>query len=329
MPRFEHVVECKYAPTFRTEKVAGMFDIPPSDKITKKWKVDLPIQEKEWQIGLIVGASGSGKTTLSKKIFDEKYFHTQFSWNSDSILDDFPDHLKAEQITNALSHVGFSSPPSWLLPYKVLSNGQRFRCELARCLLDDRECIVFDEFTSVVDRNVAKIGSHAIQKNIRKNKKRFVAVTCHYDVEGWLKPDWVFDVSSNYFKWRYESREKSKIQIFQCHHSAWRLFAGNHYLSADLNKASTCFILLFDGEPAVFTAVLPFPHPKVKNVWKEHRTVCLPDYQGLGLGNMLSEFVGEWLNNKGKKFRSVTSHPAMIHHRYKSDCCMLIVTGKR
>ena len=94
-------------------------------------------------------------------------------------------------------------------------------------------------------------------------------------------------------------------------------------MSADLNKASTCFILLFDGEPAVFTAVLPFPHPKVKNVWKEHRTVCLPDYQGLGLGNMLSEFVGEWLNNKGKKFRSVTSHPAMIHHRYKSDCWIM------
>jgi len=89
-------------------------------------------------------------------------------------------------------------------------------------------------------------------------------------------------------------------------------------LSADLNKASTCFLLFLDGEPAAFTAILPFPHPHLKNVWKEHRTVTMPDYQGFGLGNRLSEFVGEWLFKRGKKFRSVTSHPAMIGHRHRS-----------
>jgi GNAT superfamily N-acetyltransferase len=183
--------------------------------------------------------------------------------------------------------------------------------------------IVFDEFTSVVDRNVAKVGSHAVQKAVRKTNQKFVAVTCHYDVEGWLQPDWVYDVSASDFKWRFERRPSAKIEIFRCHHSAWRLFAGNHYLSADLNKASTCFILMFDGEPAAFTAVLPFPHPKVKNVWKEHRTVTLPDYQGFGLGNRLSEFVGQWLHQRGKKFRSVTSHPAMIGHRHRSSAWIM------
>lgn len=319
MPNFDHVIEIDYKPTFRTEKVAGMFDVPASTKLRKEWHVDMPIESKNWQIGLIVGASGSGKTTISRKAFGDDAYHYGYNWKSSSLLDDFDAELSASEITSSLSHVGFSSPPAWLLPYSALSNGQKFRCELARCLTDKRDLIVYDEFTSVVDRNAAKVGSHAVSKAIRKTAKKFVAVTCHDDVEGWLQPDWVFDVSAMSFTWGCQRRPEAKIQIFQCHHSAWRLFVGNHYLSADLNKASTCFILFFDGTPAAFVAILPFPHPHLKNVWKGHRTVTLPDYQGFGLGNRLSEFVGEWLHKKSKKFRSVTSHPAMIGHRYKSE----------
>ena len=322
MPNFNHVVETTYKPSFRTEKVVGMFDVPAAKKLRKEWQVNMPIEEKDWQIGLIVGASGSGKTTIARRVFGDEAYHQGCDWSSASLLDDFDEHLSATDITNALSHVGFSSPPAWLLPYDALSNGQKFRCELARCLTDKRKLVVFDEFTSVVDRTVAKVGSHAVQKAIRKTNKKFVAVTCHYDVEGWLQADWVYDVSVASFKWRSERRLSAKVKIFRCHHSAWRLFAGNHYLSADINKAAICFILFFDGEPAAFTAVLSFPH-KLKNYWREHRTVTLPDYQGFGLGNRLSEFVGEWLHQRGKKFRSVTSHPAMIGHRYRSDAWIM------
>lgn len=323
MPHFNHVIKQKYIPSFRTEKVAGMFDVPVDKMLSKEWEINMPIEDKEWQIGLIVGASGTGKTTIAKEVFNKNNYHVGFNWSHSSLLDDFDKDLSSIDITNSLSHVGFSSPPNWLLPYSVLSNGQKFRCELARCLTDKREMIVFDEFTSVVDRTVAKIGSHAVQKSIRNTNKKFVAVTCHYDVEGWLKPDWVYDVSDLSFTWGCQRRNNSKLQIFKCHHSAWKLFAGNHYLSANLNKASTCFIMLFDNQPSAFTAILPFPHPKVKNVWKEHRTVTLPDYQGMGLGNRLSEFVGEWLYKRKKKYRSVTSHPAMIGHRYKSKAWIM------
>ena len=41
-----------------------------------------------------------------------------------------------------------------------------------------------DEFTSVVDRQVAQIGAHAIQKYVRKHGRQFVAVSCHYDIGG-------------------------------------------------------------------------------------------------------------------------------------------------
>jgi hypothetical protein len=67
----------------------------------------------------------------------------------------------------------------------------------------------------------------------------------------------------------------------------------------------------------VFTAVIFFPHP-TSSGWREHRTVCLPTYQGIGLGNRMSEFVAAVYKATGKPYFSTTSHPAMIRHRAKS-----------
>ena len=52
--------------------------------------------------------------------------------------------------------------------------------------------IVFDEFTSVVDREIAKVSAYAISKAVRRSTKKFIAVTCHFDIVDWLEPDWVF-----------------------------------------------------------------------------------------------------------------------------------------
>lgn len=69
---------------------------------------------------------------------------------------------------------------------------------------------------------------------------------------------------------------------------------------------------------AGFCAVLPFPHPKRKNVWREHRTVIFPDYQGVGIGRNFTNFVAEYFKTIGKSFISTTSNPAMIMAR-KND----------
>lgn len=87
------------------------------------------------------------------------------------------------------------------------------RCDIARAMLEDNEMFVFDEFTSVVDRNVAQIGSFALQKAIRRNDKKFIAVTCHFDVQDWLMPDWVFDTDSMTFHvFDYEELKKKDLQ---------------------------------------------------------------------------------------------------------------------
>lgn len=89
------------------------------------------------------------------------------------------------------------------------------RCDLARAILSEKELFVFDEFTSVVDRNVAKIGSLAMQKAIRQsdNKKQFIAVTCHFDVIEWLQPDWIFNTNDMTFS--LSSKKKDQTSLYQ------------------------------------------------------------------------------------------------------------------
>ena len=160
-------------------------------KLEKQFKGSLPIEDDEWQVGIIVGRSGSGKTSIAKQLFPDAYIRG-FEYTHKCVLDDFPEQLETGEITRALCSVGFASPPDWLKSYECLSQGEKMRVDIARALCLDSPLIVFDEFTSVVDREIAKVSAYAISKAVRRSKKKFIAVTCHYDVVDWLEPDWVF-----------------------------------------------------------------------------------------------------------------------------------------
>jgi ABC-type ATPase with predicted acetyltransferase domain len=138
-----------------------------------------------------VGRSGTGKTSIAKTLFPDGYIKA-FPYSHESILDDFPASLQVNEITKSLCSVGFASPPDWLKSYDALSQGEKMRVDIARALSLDQPLIVFDEFTSVVDREIAKVSAYAISKAVRRTAKKFIAVTCHYDVIDWLDPDWVF-----------------------------------------------------------------------------------------------------------------------------------------
>lgn len=196
MPSFDIVKTVNPKETFRVASVIGKFDLQ-SKRIEERFTGDIDIAD-DWQIGLIVGKSGTGKTTIAKQLFPDAYV-TAFDYNAEAIVDDMPTAKSVEEITRTFNSVGFSSPPSWLKPYSVLSNGEKMRADLASAILDEKNFFVFDEFTSVVDRNVAQIGSFAMQKAIRKTDKKFIAVTCHFDVEDWLLPDWVFNTDTMSF----------------------------------------------------------------------------------------------------------------------------------
>lgn len=117
-----------------------------------------------------------------------------FEYKAKSVIDDMPKSAKIDDITKMFYSVGFGSVPSWLKPYAVLSNGEKMRVDLARALLE-KDFVCFDEFTSVVDRQVAQTACIAINKAIKKTDKKFVAVSCHYDILDWLQHDWVFDTN--------------------------------------------------------------------------------------------------------------------------------------
>lgn len=311
------------ARTPRVKQLEGIFDVPPAKRSEHEWSIDFQL-DKPWHIGLIVGPSGSGKTTLARELFNEQLV-TGWPWPADkSLVDGFPAAMSIHDITALLSSVGFSSPPSWLKPYHVLSNGEQFRVTLARTLAEAPELAVVDEFTSVVDRTVAQIGSAALAKTIRATGRRFVAVACHYDIEEWLQPDWKYDTASGQFLWRsLRRRPEIQLRIRRVSPAVWKVFRQHHYLNHDLHRAASCFLAEIGGRPAAFTAVLHNPH-KNGGWWREHRTVCLPDFQGVGVGNAMSEFIAACYAATGKNYRSTTTHPAMIRHRCKSSLWTMI-----
>ena len=150
------------------------------------WK--LPTLPTKFGIGVIVGSSGSGKTNLLKEFGteeiplwdDNKSIISHFETPNDGI--------------NKLTAVGLNSIPSWYRPYNVLSNGEKFRADLARKLKSN--CVI-DEYTSVVDRNVAKAASVSLSKYVKKNNlENVVLSTCHRDILDWLEPDWVMDLDT-------------------------------------------------------------------------------------------------------------------------------------
>lgn len=311
----------------RVKQLEGMFDIPPAKKVAKEWRIDWKLDARPWQIGLIVGPSGSGKSTIARELFGDKLI-SGWPWPEQaSLLDGFPKTMGMPEIAALLSSVGFSSQPNWAKPYGVLSNGEKFRVDLARTLAEAGALSAVDEFTSVVDRQVAQLGSAALAKTIRATGRKFVAVGCHYDVIDWLQPDWVCDLAKldlqhrATLEWRsLRRRPEIPLSIRRVGHDAWRLFRDHHYLSGTLHRSAKCFLAEVDGRPAAFAAVLWYPHhcSASGGWWRASRTVCLPDFQGVGIGNALSEFVASLYVATGKEFRSTTSHPSMIRHRMRS-----------
>ena len=63
----------------------------------------------------------------------------------------------------------------------------------------DSSYIYIDEFTSVVNRQVAKAASCAIAKCVRRNQRKFIAVSCHDDIIEWLCPDWIYNTDTHSF----------------------------------------------------------------------------------------------------------------------------------
>lgn len=192
MPSFNIVKKSEIKTTFKVSKIMSDFDVK-EEHSNEIFTGNIEYPDK-WQIGLIVGGSGTGKTTIAKELYGD-LIYDDFEYTASSVIDDMPS-TNVEEIQRMFYTVGFGSVPSWLKPYHVLSNGEKMRVDLARKLLSE-ETIVFDEFTSVVDRQVAKVMCIAIKKAMKHfPEKRFIAIGCHHDVIEYLQPDWLFNTDT-------------------------------------------------------------------------------------------------------------------------------------
>jgi GNAT superfamily N-acetyltransferase len=314
-----------------------MFDLALQERCSERFQAEVPDRSEPWDIGLIVGPSGSGKSTVAREAFGEDLYRPG-SWPEDRAVIDALGDLPLKSITSMLTAVGFGSPPSWIKPFGVLSNGEQHRCEMVRAFAEkiqeaststERPLVVFDEFTSVVGRNVAAVSSAAIARGVRKGwiPCRFVGVTCHEDVAAWLEPDWILDMASGRLQRRRLRRSTVHVGVHRCKRDLWKTFARYHYLSGVLSPTARCYVALWEGVQVAFCATLSLIGRKGR--WRISRLVTLPDYQGLGIGMRLAEAVAEYHVEQGHRMNVTSSHPAMISHCRRSPRWRAVNVMKR
>ena len=302
--KYEVILESPINNNFRCKMACDSLDIDIKKKSKHHLTIDAEIP-KDFNIGLIYGASGSGKTTLAKHIFGQDIFKNILNDN-EPIINQLPLNLKYEECASMLNGIGLNSVPCWVRPVYTLSNGQKARAEAVLLMTQDVEIIVIDEWTSVVDRTVAKAMSYTLQKYARKNNKKIILLSCHYDVIEWLIPDWVIDCNKQEFKLKqnadffFSKRERLEFTIKQIDKQSWKYFSKYHYLSENLPGGRIYCFGLFYGENQIgfqcFANYTPIKKGTIP-IYHSNRTVIHPDYQGFGLGikliNLTSKYMQE------------------------------------
>ena len=89
------------------------------------------------------------------------------------------------------------------------------------------------------------------------------------------------------------------------------MFRQYHYLNGSLGAGVRCYIALYQNKPIAFIAVT-CTRMKVKYYRVSH-LVVMPDYQGIGIGKRLLNFIADLYCSQTKlPFLIVTSNPQII-----------------
>lgn len=326
MQNYSVKLESPVSTSFRCQMAANSVDLDVEAKSVHTFSVDADL-ETPWSVGLIVGASGSGKTTLAKQIFGDNCFDFDID-DSKPVIEQFPDSMSYEDCQKALMGIGLTQVPCWIRPVYTLSNGQKARA-IAALQMSRGGSFVTDEWTSVVDRTVAKAMSHCLQKHARNNDAQVCAVSCHYDVADWLNPDWVIDCNKQEFidrrlLWRdFKRKEKLKFDIKEIGRESWKYFGKYHYLSENLPGGIVRFFGLFHNDEQIgfqcFANYVPHRNKRLKIQMHSNRTVIHPDYVGLGLGMRLINVTSEIVHKEGYDVRAKFSSVPVAKAFQKSD----------
>ena len=302
-----------------TEYVYDTFDIQNREETSVTIPMDIDgLNSFEWNVGVIYGGSGSGKSTILKELGGIK----TIEFDVDKPLISNFDWLEPEEASRVLTSIGLSSVPTWLRPFRLLSNGEQYRAYLAYLVASSKEgeTILVDEYTSVVDRDVAKAMSLALQKYIRREKKKVILASCHFDIMEWVMPDWIYTPLKGGGLERPDylrlGRPEISLQVSRVEPQTFDFFKKHHYLTESVNRTYTFLLFEWNNKPIAINVI---GRHLGKNggfkVFRESRIVIHPDYQGMGIGSKISEFCGGILKSIGGKFYTKTINPALGIYR--------------
>ncbi len=314
---------CSDFNSYRAARVKSLFNAQSGCDFSLD--AELPIDYGEWKLGMIVGPSGSGKTSIGKVLLGEAAFYQATGWPTDApIVEAIAPAGDFNAVTAALAAVGLGDVPAWLRPYHVLSNGEKFRADLARIIADAPARVVIDEFTSVVDRQIAKFGALAFAKAWRRTAGQAVLLSCHYDVIEWVEPDWVFDTAKREFaRGRLWRRPRFDVEVWETDWRYWPLFEPHHYLKLPHMIAATNYVGAVDGELVCHVAVSTMNGLRQARAC---RLVVMPEWQGAGVGlRFLNAVCDRWRrgeNRYGRKMPTLfhTSHPGLCAALRRDKC---------
>ena len=305
-----------------TDYIQEHFDLAVSDVAEVRIPNNLNLSKlgSEWNIGVICGASGSGKSTILHSLGE--ITEVEFD-NNKPLISNF-EPMTPQEASSILCAMGLASVPTWIRPYSSLSNGERYRAEVAKRISSNRGggVILVDEYTSVVDRNVAKSMSNALQKYIRKEKKQIILATCHYDILEWLQPDWIYDLNKGGALEKGDclrQRPQISLSVYRVTYDTWNIFKKHHYMTEEMNKSASCFVFSWEKQLVAFVGVLPQPSGYFDKAVRGTRTVVLPDFQGLGIGSRITDFIASIYKQAGYRYFTKTVNPKLGEYRNHSE----------
>jgi ABC-type lipoprotein export system ATPase subunit/GNAT superfamily N-acetyltransferase len=305
------------------DEIRARYDI----KDYKESPVVIPNLPKDG-IVLIVGTSGSGKSTILRSLGNIKQPAID---NTATVIDNFSSPERGEELLLAC---GLRSIPTWFREPTTLSNGEFHRFEMAMSL--DQGLGTVDEFTSVVDRDTAKSLALSIRKfyNQRGTDEPLYIASCHRDIIDWLDPDWVYDTDLQVLDnrrslLRLGTRPELALTIKSTSVDYWRYFSKYHYLDTAISKSAHYYVLLLGDKPIGFHAAIHSTNRDIHSYWRGHRTVILPEFQGMGIGTAFSDAIAEIYVSRGLRYFSKTAHPSFGEHREKSDLWRPTSTNKK
>lgn len=97
------------------------------------------------------------------------------------------------------------------------------------------------------------------------------------------------------------------------------MFAKHHYLDHKHNSSARVYLGYLNDNLAGFISIMPQVGKGMKDNWRVHRLVVLPDYQGVGLGLKMLNDIAEIYKVEGLTMRIVTSAPSLLRALNKPD----------